>query len=242
MADTSSVACPSCAKRYQWRPETAGKRTVCKACGAAFRLPAAAGQPATLVNEVAHSKTESALNADSYDLSEPATAPAHGSPPPPARPAIDTRPIEVDADARPARRSGYGPLRIAGMISSGLLLLAGTANILMGNCCMAVVGLAMGVYDLQLLLRNALHGSDRLTAIIVNVIAFGAGLVGFALVPLTRDAARMQLVQLSAEAAAKLEKAVVFNGYAVASTLVLAGVTCLLAAIAFPGETRGRGR
>ena len=68
MADTS-VMCPGCEKTYLWSAEVAGRKFKCRTCQTIFRMPAAAGQSAKLVEKPPVAQPEPDIE---LDLQSPA--------------------------------------------------------------------------------------------------------------------------------------------------------------------------
>ncbi len=75
--DRESIHCPTCGKRYKWKPQLAGRRVRCRGCGEPFTIP-----------------DQSESDAGIYDLDQEA-------PPSPAAPVHDGRCPNCGGSMRP---------------------------------------------------------------------------------------------------------------------------------------------
>ncbi|MEO0964328.1 MAG: ABC transporter permease [Planctomycetota bacterium] len=76
---TESFSCPTCGKRYRWKPAMAGKKVACKQCGEKLRVPAEPGGVTEVVGGVSSvvAPVQASAPADSaagYELSDESIA------------------------------------------------------------------------------------------------------------------------------------------------------------------------
>lgn len=69
--DTQRFHCPTCDKRYRWKPELAGRKVKCAGCGSKLRVPAAGGGAAELLEAPPPPKEEPPDLGDMYELDMP---------------------------------------------------------------------------------------------------------------------------------------------------------------------------
>ena len=70
--DTERFYCPTCRKKYRWKPELAGRKVKCAACGSKLRVPAAAGGHADLLEPPPPPPEAEPDLGDMYELDLPA--------------------------------------------------------------------------------------------------------------------------------------------------------------------------
>ena len=119
MASSTSdrIPCPSCGKTYRFKPELAGRKVKCQACGTAFSFPDQAHSAPTEPEPSAYDLATPADDDSMYELAsdpdeERELPPAYGVPkdvPEPARPTPDAAPIESPIPGNAPSQSSEQP-------------------------------------------------------------------------------------------------------------------------------------
>ncbi len=249
MAQPSIVMCPSCGKRYAWKPELANKKVVCKGCQGQFRFPTddpgsvpAASAPAAPAPDAARGRATQST--EEYEIEAPAAPRAlpDRSVCPNCAKALATGTIICSAcgwnlqtnspmqtvisggGGAPRQSGAAGVWRIIALIASGFALLGCVTSFFFGYCCFALIPLSIPAYNIQGLLRNAFDQQGRIVAIIINILGIGAGLAGIAL------AIMLQLDEsLHVQAPPVVRWIVIGNAYSSALAMLVASASVIMA-------------
>ncbi len=151
----SAVQCPGCGTRYRVKPESAGKRSKCRKCGTAFRIPAARPTDERLQVEIPDSDAlaDGTTIAIQLAMDVPASIPAAGLGP-------SDMPVGYAEDQAASAGGGYGgffrsmalsaafPARLGDLVTFifvGVLLALAATILPFGMCigtlaCLIIVG------------------------------------------------------------------------------------------------------